>query len=1195
MKPIRSITFLTKTKFLFLLLFAALSSSGTPLTGTYTIGGSGANYASINAAVTALKSNGISGNVRFRISSGTYTEQIRIPAITGSSKSAVITFESLSGKAKDVVVEHQHGGWSTNFNYTLFIDGADYVHFKNITFEALKNTSSSRDYNRVLYVTNNSDHLVFQGNVFKSWRPKSVSFEYNDCVFVGSDYTSSLQNDTITFDSNQFIGGNYGMKMQGSNSAGNYQTSGWYIINNTFTECGSGLYIQIGKNTWIERNKFYSDKDVMLRAIQINQHSDTLSVQGNLIHLKNGYWGIDLSNLVRGSTNYKVISNNSITMGGNVVTTGNIFGVSSQRNSPVLFANNSINITQAVTGLSRCFFSQYDTFTLHNNQLITMGNGYCYYFLNTSKTQVTSSHNNLYSSGKKLLYFGATDYTSLADIKNDHGLEDSSLSLNPLFQTSTIHIPYEVKMFGSGKYLNKVPLDYFGNKRNNPTSMGIFDGIKPSHDAGLDSSKSDNKTLCPNENFTLYANLVNYGNTTLTSATLRYSVNGQVSSGKKWSGKLDPLQKRKDIILGIVKTTKPVVVKLWVEKPNGQNDLANFNDTIHLNLTLAMKGSYSVGAPTSDFPSLQMALLELENRGLCAPVYLNLDSGIHKGQGVIKEYDGASAINKLFIQSANRDSSQTILEFNAVSSVNDFVIHAEDASHVVVRDLSISPIGRSYRKGIVLENSSDIEISNCAFGYAGGPSTGTAITVVGGAFTESNNNLIRNNVVYGFNDQVHLHAYQTNLGKGNVIDSNRFEGLCNRSIVVEDQRDLVISNNQVKGTRFGHQGTFYFKDCGENLNVLANKIVLKGRNPRAITLDKCIASDSSPILVANNFLSVIGTEYNTACEITWTENLKFFHNNILASNLEGTALRVANRIKDASFYNNVLSCPDGGLILQSFYELDTTGMSFDHNAYYSTASQPFEFDRTKYSFTQHKLKYEVDSQTIFTNPFYVSDSNLHINNAVNIKGMGRYLKEVRTDIDGDKRDSLPDIGADEFGIDSTKLRDISIQRILSPDTLSCDRTDSIALRIFNHSTFQIDSFLLKWWLFGVLQDSTIVRVPIKPSDSIDHRVASFKFSRNTLYDLDFEISNPNGDTDFIFENNDDATDYFFLDAIEIGMRKDKCSDETELYVPVGEYHTIKWSDNSTGKRTHVTKSGKYSVTVTGKTGCTVTHEIKVNQ
>ena len=62
------------------------------LSGSYTIGATGASYSSFSAAVSDLTSKGVSGAVTFNVAPGTYTEAITIGPITGASSKNTISF-----------------------------------------------------------------------------------------------------------------------------------------------------------------------------------------------------------------------------------------------------------------------------------------------------------------------------------------------------------------------------------------------------------------------------------------------------------------------------------------------------------------------------------------------------------------------------------------------------------------------------------------------------------------------------------------------------------------------------------------------------------------------------------------------------------------------------------------------------------------------------------------------------------------------------------------------------------------------------------------------------------------------------------------------------------------------------------------------------------------------------------------------
>ena len=122
-----------------LLVMATVSAMAQPLNGTYTVGGTTPNYATLTDAVNALTTNGVSGPVIFSLRNGTYSgAQYTLPAITGASATNRITFLSETGIAANVTISYAATGSSDNFVFKL--DNASFITFKNLT---LTNTAGS--------------------------------------------------------------------------------------------------------------------------------------------------------------------------------------------------------------------------------------------------------------------------------------------------------------------------------------------------------------------------------------------------------------------------------------------------------------------------------------------------------------------------------------------------------------------------------------------------------------------------------------------------------------------------------------------------------------------------------------------------------------------------------------------------------------------------------------------------------------------------------------------------------------------------------------------------------------------------------------------------------------------------------------------------------------------------------------------
>ena len=130
-----------------------------PLNGSYTIGGSTPDYATLTTAVTALINNGVNGPVSFNIASGTYTEHVSIPVITGASATNTITFQSASLDSSTTIIRYNASNESTNYVFEL--DGANYIRILYLTLQA-QNTS----YQKAIRLKNDASNNIFSNNIY---------------------------------------------------------------------------------------------------------------------------------------------------------------------------------------------------------------------------------------------------------------------------------------------------------------------------------------------------------------------------------------------------------------------------------------------------------------------------------------------------------------------------------------------------------------------------------------------------------------------------------------------------------------------------------------------------------------------------------------------------------------------------------------------------------------------------------------------------------------------------------------------------------------------------------------------------------------------------------------------------------------------------------------------------------------------
>ena len=73
------------------------------LSGTYTVGGTGADFPTLTDVMTALNNCGVGGPTVFKINSGTYNNQLTFNSIFGASAINTITFMPNTGATVTIV------------------------------------------------------------------------------------------------------------------------------------------------------------------------------------------------------------------------------------------------------------------------------------------------------------------------------------------------------------------------------------------------------------------------------------------------------------------------------------------------------------------------------------------------------------------------------------------------------------------------------------------------------------------------------------------------------------------------------------------------------------------------------------------------------------------------------------------------------------------------------------------------------------------------------------------------------------------------------------------------------------------------------------------------------------------------------------------------------------------------------------
>lgn len=1162
------------------LVCCTVLSYAQPLQGTFVIGGSPSDYSNLYYAVYDLQLEGISGPVVFEIKDGVYDEYISIPQIIGSSTQNTVTFRSQSGNREDVIWKDDH---SSNHNHTLRLMGADNIIVENLTLECFREHATDDEDSRVIMIQSNANNIIFRNNIIKSFNVGYQGNYQNHCIYVNSNTANQEFCDSISFINNMIIGGYGGLSFAGVSSPEEFGATNLTIRDNVFLDQSNrSIEVEAVRNCSITGNHIFSNENGF-EGMWVNFISDSMQFDRNYVHLARGGKAIRLENFNADGMDALVVSNNVIAVGEDP-TGGQSIGFSTLGNDSILIVHNSVNIYNENNVGYALYSIGADTLFLLNNQFRTTDVGHCYFSDQAAPTFV-QNYNNIYSGAAPLASFASVDH-DLSVLQSNFSFELNSTSTDPMFFSDTLLLPTVSATNNTGLPLANVSTDFFENPRSATTpDVGAYENQTGLVDAGIQIASVIADTLCADEVIPLYVNVVNTGSVPLTSATLGYGTQDSVYASVNWVGNLNQYESESSIYLGdlLVSDLEFGNLSFWSADPNGITDQWTFNDTMGIQTHIRMNGVYTIGDSLSDFPNISSAAEALMAKGICGPVVFNVADGIYTDRIHMGAIDGSSEINTITFQSASLDSSAVEIR-SSPSYYAQYLWRFVGTDNLIIRNLTFHTLGNTpYHTLSLTYDVSNIQILGNRF-ISG---ENTSYSYIYASSASPVNLVIRNNLFQDGGSAITLNSTEEVEIIGNVFDGEH--RVC---VNMNYCSNITISDNQMIGHVYYNNNVgngISLTYCNSPIIIERNNIVNNGHYNYQVYLDDCVGTAQNPIMIRNNF---IGHSYDAQSTKglrirSGTEHVKVLHNTFRSI----SCITIENWVSDISILNNIIYSPTPSQLYNVWDpEPSLSNIAIDYNCLFNPDSIWAYFNQEEQTFAEWMLNSGFDQHSFITEPLFVDSGDLHILNQNNLNGTAIPLPEVTEDIDGELRDlSFPDVGADEYDIDSTSYYDIELVKVISPDTSSCDAVDSIIVQVAGHSSFPITSFTVKWWLFGILNDSTVHNVTIAPYDTVEINLGNFSFTPNTLYRLDFELSLPNGEFDNHFSDNEAQIDFSHLDNVVIHQFKDSlCTNQVELYITNFPRESVLWSTGSTANRIFVNSAGTYAVTVEDSDGCVVT-------
>jgi parallel beta-helix repeat protein len=1074
------------------------------LSGTYTIASISGDYGSFTEALVHLKSGGISATTTFNVNTGTYYEQFEIPAISGASESNTITFKSQSGNKQDVKISFDA---PSNANYLVNMNGGSYVHFENMTFEALNNF-----YGIVFEFANGASNNILSGNILRN-----NEYIYNSTTRSLIYSNSSIDNNN-EFSGNDFINGTYGFYYFGTSSSN--RESGTKILNNTFT------------NQYSRAISLQNQEDAIIRGNEITSASALTNQYGiycagifgqseisqNKISMPSGRYGIYLASSGNITTQGRLF-NNFIYVGG----TTDVYGIyfTGTNNFGVSF--NSVHVTSSNSSSSGMYLTGGSNNVLKNNIFSNSGTGYAYYINSTGGISETN-FNNLHVAQSPLAYWTA-NRANLAELRDASSQEANSLSVNPGFKSNDdLHV-FDVALKGKGTPITGITIDIDGDARNATTpDIGADEFVPSSLDIGV-IALNDPSVPFLHGNNTLNVTFRNYGSNSISSARINWEVNGVAQTAYNWTG---ILASGNDVAVDIgsflFQVGEPYNLKIWTSLPNNSTDGQSLNDTISIaNLYAGLQGSYTIATEGADFSSFSSAVTTLNNGGITGSVTFNVADGTYAEQFRIAGFPGNDCETAVIFQSASSDSSKVILESNSGSTAN-YTVMIDGASGITFKNLTIKSLNTTYGTVVDLRNGARCNtFTNNALIALTTNSTSTARSVINSPSGSNNNhndnnNTIANNLIEGGAYGLYILGYSTgntNRETGNVIEGNIFRNQHYMGLSVYYQEGIQLKSNRIEtnSSRNDFYGIYLYY-CYNGNRIEANNI--SAQNGGYGISFYSFNPLGQETIIANNFIRLGGanTAYGIAGYSSTYNKVVFNTISITSSNLtQGVGLYISGG-NNYTLLNNIFSNTGGGRAV--YISNINTVAQINHNNYHVTGNELGFLNGAISNFEAWKTASGQDLNSLNINPAFVSDIDLHIRE-VALYGAGTPVTEITTDIDGDLRNaSNPGIGADEI-VPSDD--DAGIVAIKSPVMPFKAGNQPVIIELRNYGENNLTSVAINWKINDVSQTIFNWTGNLSKGQAADVTIGNFNFAFGGVYDIEIILSSPNGSTDGDLTNN----------------------------------------------------------------------------
>jgi len=346
-----------------------------------------------------------------------------------------------------------------------------------------------------------------------------------------------------------------------------------------------------------------------------------------------------------------------------------------------------------------------------------------------------------------------------------------------------------------------------------------------------------------------------------------------------------------------------------------------------------LSGTYTIGGASPSYASFGAAVTALTTNGVSGAVVFNVRAGTYSERVVLPAITGASATQTITFQSETGTASDVTLRYTPAGTSDNAVIALNSASYIRILNMTLTSygVGTSYRCVIVLDGTagslSGVTIQgNVLNGLLSANNSADLSIIYGHSGVVTSNLTITHNTFNNGGYGVYLTVSGGTASTGTVIRANTFAGgwggvsAYNHTAAVIDSNTMSVLFDAID-----------LGGCTGLISLQRNRIANTGGG-YGITLNNCNGDALDYGLIANNFISLLGTSGDYGINVTNSTYQTIYYNSVnVATPGTGTCFYQAYG-GNINVVNNVFSNPGG---YYAYYVVSAPAIaSSDHNALY---------------------------------------------------------------------------------------------------------------------------------------------------------------------------------------------------------------------------------------------------------------------